>query len=125
MENKKTLCVEISDIFEAEQEDFVIDNVGERVGKSREDLKEYFSTTDTVVVKRLTREEADELSSRLENLELSVRIYDMDEKSEEKAKGEIRCPKCGCVLEFQDWRCPECYYEFPDFELGDDNEEDE
>jgi hypothetical protein len=37
----------------------------------------------------------------------------------------VRCPKCGFTLEFADWRCPECFYEFPDFDFVGDEGEDE
>ena len=117
---KKTLCVEVTDIFEPEQEDFVIEAVGDRVKQSREELKDYFETTDTIVIKRLARDEADAIVGKLEGKEVSVRIFDMDVERGQKETETVRCPKCGFQLEYPDWRCPECYYEFPDFELRDE-----
>ncbi len=122
---KNVYCLEISDIFEAEQEDFVIETIKPYMKEDREALKEYFEKTDTIEVKRLEKEEAEKLKATLAEEDLTVRIYNVKEKKEEQAAAKIRCPKCGHILEFPDWRCPECYYEFPDYELGEDEEDAE
>ncbi len=119
-QKRKSYNVEISDIFEPEQEDFVIDKVVGFVKQNGAELKEYFKTTDTIVVKRISEEDAKNLCEKLKNRDLSVRMYDVQEKKKEREAETIRCPKCGFVLEFPEWRCPDCYYEFPDFGFEDD-----
>jgi lipopolysaccharide biosynthesis regulator YciM len=42
---------------------------------------------------------------------------------EEKEADKVRCPSCGFVLEFLDWRCPECYHEFSEYEFFGDDED--
>ncbi|KPJ89818.1 MAG: hypothetical protein AMS17_00395 [Spirochaetes bacterium DG_61] len=116
---KNLYCVEISDILEPEQERFVIEKVKAYVKKKEEDWEEYFETTDTLDIKRLAEGEAKQLASSLEGKDLSVRVYQIGEKAEEMESRKSRCPRCGHVMEFPDWRCPECFYEFPDYEFED------
>ncbi len=114
-ERRKSYCVEISDIFDAEQEDFIIEKVRGFLRQSEEELREYFKTTDTIKVKKLSEEEAKKLVEEVKAVDVSVQVYDVDERRRETEAGAVRCPKCGYVLAFPDWRCPECYYEFPDY----------
>ena len=123
-QKKNSFGVEISDIFDEEQEDFVIEKVASYVKQNREELKEHFKTTDTIDVRRITEEDAKKLCTELEGKELSVRMYDIQQKKQEKETNQIRCPKCNTVLEDLEWRCPECYYEFPEYDfMGDDDED--
>lgn len=122
---KNIYCVEISDILEPEQEDFVIERVKDYVNKEKKALEEDFEKTDTIEIKRLLKEEAQNLAASLEGKDLSIRIYTIKEKTEEKEATQIKCPKCGFRLDYADWRCPECYYEFPDYERQGDEEESE
>ena len=124
---KKVLCVEISDILDSDQEDSVIEIVKGYLKKDEEELKDYFEQTDTIEVKRLSEDEVKKISSSLESIKnITVKVSNIDEKKVEKESTVIKCPKCGFILEFADWRCPECFYEFPDFDLsGDDDEEEE
>jgi lipopolysaccharide biosynthesis regulator YciM len=119
-QKRKSFNVEISDIFEPEQEDFVIDKVVGFMKQNVDELKDYFTTTDTIVVKRISEDDAKNLCEKLKNRDLAVRMYDVQEKKKEREAEKIRCPKCGFVLEFPEWRCPDCYYEFPDFGFEDD-----
>jgi len=123
-QKKSSFCVEISDILDEEQEDFVIEKLASFVKQNREELKEHFMTTDTIDVRRLTEEDAKKLCTELEGKELSVKMYDIQQKSLEKELNQIRCPKCNTVLETLEWRCPECYYEFPEYDFMGDDEED-
>jgi tRNA(Ile2) C34 agmatinyltransferase TiaS len=123
-QKKNSFGVEISDIYEEEQEDFVIENVASFVKQNREELKEHFKTTDTLNVKRITEEDARKLVSELDGKDLSLKVYNIEQKKKEKEENQIRCPKCNTVLESLEWRCPECYYEFPEYEFhGDDDAE--
>ncbi len=122
---KNIYCVEISDILEPEQEDFVIERIKDYVNKEKKAFEEYFEKTDTIEIKRLLKEEAQNLAVSLEGKDLSIRIYTIKEKTEEKEAAQIKCPKCGFRLDYADWRCPECYYEFPDNEHQGDEEESE
>ena len=121
--NKPGFNVEISDIFDDEQEDYVIEKVGERVRQSAEELKEYFKTTDSIEIKRLSEEEAKALCDALDGHDLNVRMYDVAQKQVEREDEKIRCPKCGAVMEALEWRCPECYHEFPEYDFQDDTSE--
>jgi len=123
-QKKSSFCVEISDILDEEQEDFVIEKLASFVKQNREELKEHFMTTDTIDVRRLKEEDAKKLCTELEGKELSVKMYDIQQKSLEKESNQIRCPKCNTVLETLEWRCPECYYEFPEYDFMGDDEED-
>ena len=123
-QKKNNFCVEISDIFEEDQEDFVIEKVVSFVKQNREELKEHFKTTDTIDVRRLTEEDAKKLCTELEGKELSVKMTDIQQKKQEKEDNQVRCPKCNTALETLDWRCPECYYEFPEYEFVGDDDED-
>ena len=126
-QKKNSFCVEISDIFEEEQEDVVIEKVASFVKQNREELKEHFKTTDTIDVRRLTEEDAKKLCTEIEGTELSVKMYDIQQSKQskqEKEVNQIRCPKCNTVLESLEWRCPECYYEFPEYQFEDDYTED-
>ena len=121
---KNIYYVEVSDILEPEQEESVIEIVKGHLNKDTETLKEYFEKTDTIEIKRLTEAEAQNLSERLKDVEdINVRVYDKNEKIEEKESTVVKCPKCGFILEYPEWRCPECFYEFPEYDF-DDNEED-
>lgn len=124
--NSESYSVEISDIFEPEQEDFVIELIKDYMDKDYESLKKYFEETDTITVSSLTEEKAREIVERAEALELSARIISLDEEVEkEKGSEKVVCPRCGFVLEFLDWRCPECYYEFPEYKMKGDEELEE
>jgi tRNA(Ile2) C34 agmatinyltransferase TiaS len=123
-QKKNSFSVEISDIYEEEQEDFVIEKVVSFVKQNREELKEHFKTTDTIEVKRIAEEDAQKLCTELEGKDLSVKMYNVDQKKQEKEANQIRCPKCNTVLESLEWRCPECYYEFPEYEYQGDDDAD-
>jgi lipopolysaccharide biosynthesis regulator YciM len=123
-QKKNTFNVEISDIFDEEQEEFVIQKVLPFLKQSAEELREQFKTTDTVEVRRMSEEEAKKLCSELEGRDLTVKMSDIKKRQTERAAEQIRCPKCGAVLEMLDWRCPECYHEFPEYEfVGDEDEQ--
>jgi tRNA(Ile2) C34 agmatinyltransferase TiaS len=122
-QKKATFNVEISDIFEDGQEDFVIGKVVPFLKESAEELKEHFKTTDTVEVRRISEEEAKRLCSELEGKDLAVRMYTVGERQKERVAEKIRCPKCKAVLDSLDWRCPECYYEFSEYEFRGDEDE--
>ena len=123
-QKKNSFSVEISDIFDEEQEDFVIEKVVSFVKQNREELKEHFKTTDTIEVKRIAEEDAQKLCTELEGKELSVKLYNIEQRKQEKEENQIRCPKCNTVLESLEWRCPECYYEFPEYEFQGDDDAD-
>ncbi len=120
---EKQYSVEITDIFEPEQEETVIERAGKYVRQTDEELRELFQTTDTLVVRKLAEDEAKKLVETLDGMDLTVRMYAADKKS--KKQETVKCPKCGFVLEYPEWRCPECYYEFPDYELEGDEEPEE
>ncbi len=123
---KNIYYVEVSDILEPEQEESVIEIVKGHLNKDTETLKEYFEKTDTIEIKRLTEAEAKNLSERLKDIEdISIRVYDWNEKIEEKKSSVVKCPKCGFILEYPEWRCPECYYEFPEYDFAADDEEED
>ncbi|HEB33379.1 MAG TPA: hypothetical protein ENI15_21275 [Spirochaetes bacterium] len=123
---KKVFCVEISDILDPDQEDSVIEIVKGYLKKDEEELKDYFDQTDTIEVKRLSEDEVKKISSSLESIkDISVKVFNIDEKKVEKESTVVKCPKCGFILEFADWRCPECFHEFPDFELSGEDDEEE
>jgi hypothetical protein len=125
-QKKPSFNVEISDIFEDEQEEAVIEKVASYVKQSEEELREYFKTTDTIEIRRISKEEAENLCRELEGRDLSLRMFDVNARKIEREAEQIRCPKCGTVLEVMEWRCPECYYEFPDYEfVGDGDTESE
>jgi len=123
MAKKKDLYyVEITDIIEPEQEDKVIEVVNSYVKKGYQEMKDYFQQTDTLQVKKLSKEDAEGIVSKLEGIEVITKIYSHEDKIKEAQSNKIRCPRCGYVLEYPDWRCPECYYEFPDYEYVDDDD---
>ncbi|RKX94590.1 MAG: hypothetical protein DRP55_10840 [Spirochaetes bacterium] len=123
MAKKKDLYyVEITDIIEPEQEDKVIEVVNSYVKKGYQEMKDYFQQTDTLQVKKLSKEDAEGIVSELEGIEVITKIYSHEDKIKEAQSNKIRCPRCGYVLEYPDWRCPECYYEFPDYEYVDDDD---
>jgi len=122
---KENYCVEISDILEPEQEDRVIEIVGTYLNKDYDALKAHFQSTDTVEVRRISKEKAHAIETQCNELELTTRIYSIDEKKKESEAHRVRCPRCGAILEYPDWRCPECYYEFPDYTFVGDDEEEE
>jgi len=121
-EKRKSFCVEISDILEPEQEDYIIEKVKRYLNKDYEEIKEYFKTTDTIKIKKLSEEEASNLNNELKELDVTTNVFNPQEKNEKKEASKIKCPKCGYVLDYPEWRCPECYYEFRDykFEYEDD-----
>ncbi|RKX94694.1 MAG: hypothetical protein DRP84_06400 [Spirochaetes bacterium] len=124
MAKKKDLYyVEITDIIEPEQEDKVIEVVNSYVKKGYQEMKDYFQQTDTLQVKKLSKEDAEGIVSKLEGIEVITKIYSHEDKIKEAQSNKIRCPRCGYVLEYPDWRCPECYYEFPDYEYVDDDDD--
>ena len=123
MAKKKDLYyVEITDIIEPEQEDKVIEVVNSYVKKGYQEMKDYFQQTDTLQVKKLSKEDAEGIVSKLDGIEVITKIYSHEDKIKEAQSNKIRCPRCGYVLEYPDWRCPECYYEFPDYEYVDDDD---
>jgi len=61
----------------------------------------------------------------LKSIDVTVNIYNVQEKKVEEEKPVVKCPKCGYKLEYSEWRCPECYYEFPDYDFQGDEEEEE
>jgi len=124
-EKKKLFCIEVSDILEPEQEDFVIEKVKGYLNKDSGELKDYFKTTDTLKVKKLSKEEANNLSRELSEVDVSINVYNTQEKKMKEESSRVKCPKCGHVLEYPEWRCPECYYEFPDYSFDSDLEKDE
>jgi len=126
MAKKKDLYyVEITDIIEPEQEDKVIEVVGSYLNKEYQELKDYFQQTDTIQIKKLEKDEAENIVEKLVGLDVVTKIYSQKEKLKEAQSGMIKCPRCGYVLEYPDWRCPECYYEFPDYEYVDDDDLEE
>jgi rubrerythrin len=116
--------IEISDIYDPDQEDFVIEKVKGYLKKEREELKDHFKETDTISVKKLSKDDAERLAKELESIDVKVALKSGKPKKKEEDKEVIRCPKCGAKLEYQDWRCPECYYEFPDYEYVGEEPED-
>jgi len=123
MAKKKDLYyVEITDIIEPEQKDKVIEVVNSYVKKGYQEMKDYFQQTDTLQVKKLSKEDAEGIVSKLDGIEVITKIYSHEDKIKEAQSNKIRCPRCGYVLEYPDWRCPECYYEFPDYEYVDDDD---
>jgi tRNA(Ile2) C34 agmatinyltransferase TiaS len=114
--------VEISEVYDPDQEDCVIEKIRGYVKKEAEELKEYFTETDTIEVKKLSEGDAKKLAVELEGIDVKVLVLS-GKKSEKKAKEteKIRCPKCRAVLESLDWRCPECYYEFPEYDYEDES----
>lgn len=123
-EKKKKFNVEITDIFEPEQEDAVINRIRGYMKENDEELKEYFKSTDTVVVKRLYGDEAQKLTEGLKGIDVTVSMFDVKEKRKEEEDTRVKCPHCGHMLEFQDWRCSECYYEFPNYTFTNDSDEE-
>lgn len=121
---KNVFCVEISDILEPEQEENVIEKIMSYVKEDRDALKNYFEKTDTIEIKRISEEEANKLADSLQGMDLSIRIYNISEKKEKKETTQIKCPKCGYVLDYPDWRCPECFYEYPDYEFIEEEKTD-
>jgi rubrerythrin len=121
-ENKNNYSIEITEIYEPEQEDFVIENVKGILKKNYEELKNYFKETDSIKVKKLTEEQAKALSQKLESVEVKVEITGEKNKKKVDKPPVIKCPKCGSKLEYLDWRCPECFYEFPEYDFKDEDE---
>lgn len=119
---RKTLHLEISDIIEPEQEEAVIREVADLVAENEEQLREHFRTTDTFVVKKLTPDQARALAEALKKHDLAVRTIDPRKQEPLGDQERVRCPRCGHVLEFADWRCPECYHEFEDYRFDEGQE---
>ena len=117
--------IEISEIYEEEQEDFVIEKVKGLLKKNKEELKAYFNETDTLVIKKLSKSDAEKLAKELDSIEVKVEVKSGKQKKKVEKEQEIRCSKCGAKLEFEDWRCPECFYEFPDYDFLDETSSDQ
>ena len=117
--------VEISEIYEEEQEDSVIDKVQGLVNKNKEQLKEYFKETDTLVVKKLSKSDAEKLVKEFEGIDVKVELMSGKAKKKVQKEPVIRCPKCGFKLEYMDWRCPECLHELPEYEFTDETSYDD
>jgi rubrerythrin len=117
--------IEISEIYEDEQEDFVIEKVKGLLKKNKEELKEHFKETDTIVIKKLSKSDAERLAKEFNEIDVKVEVKSGKQKKKAQKEPEIRCPKCGAKLEFKDWRCPECLYEFPDYDFSDDESSDQ
>jgi hypothetical protein len=123
---EKKYRLEISDVFEPGQESAVIGAVKPYVQKKSEELVEYFRSTDAIEVGGLSEDEARALRESLagSGVTVSVRGPGADRGSAEEARGPtaVTCPQCGAALEALDWRCPECFYEFPEYEYRDEVE---
>jgi len=117
--------IEISEIYEEEQEDFVIEKVQGLLKKNKEELKAHFKETDTLVIKKLAKSDAEKLAKEFDSIEVKVEVKSGKQKKKAEKEPEIRCPKCGAKLEFKDWRCPECLYEFPDYDFLDEEPSDQ
>ncbi len=118
------LTLEISDVFEPKQEAAVIEAVKDRAGKTGAELSAHFKATDSITVGGLTEAEADAIRRELEPLGVTVRARGTgaearDEDGEPKREA-VACPRCGSILETLDWRCPECFYEYPEYEYRDE-----
>ena len=123
---EKKFSLEISDVFEPGQETAVIEAVKDHVKKSGDQLAEYFRSTDSIEVGALSEGEANALRERLEGCGVTVRVRGPGAASEaadeEGGQTSVTCPQCGTALEALDWRCPECFYEFPEYEYRDEVE---
>jgi tRNA(Ile2) C34 agmatinyltransferase TiaS len=123
---EKTFSLEISDVIEPEQEAAVIEAVKEYVRKDQDELREYFRTTDTIEVCGLDEDEARALQGRLERckvtLSLRRRGVSQGVAADSGEQASVTCPRCGTRLESLDWRCPECFYEFPEYDYRDEVE---
>jgi lipopolysaccharide biosynthesis regulator YciM len=121
-EKDERFTVEISEVYDPDQEEFVIEKIKGYMKKEAEELKEYFTETDTIVVKRLSEADAKKLAAGLESVDVKVLVLSGKKaKENEETTEKIRCPKCHATLEFLDWRCPECYYEFPEYDYEDES----
>ncbi|MBN2322562.1 MAG: hypothetical protein JXQ30_02410 [Spirochaetes bacterium] len=121
-EKDESFTVEISEVYDPDQEEFVIEKIKGYMKKEAEELKEYFAGTDTIAVKRLSEADAKKLASGLESVDVKVLVLSGKKaKENEETTEKIRCPKCHAMLEFLDWRCPECYYEFPEYDYEDES----
>ena len=120
-EKKSLYSIEITDIYEPEQEDFVIEKVKGILRKDYDELKEYFKETDSLRVKKLTEDKAKTLAIELESVDVKVEIIGEKKKKKGDEPPAIKCPKCGTKLEYMDWRCPECFYEFPEYDYKDED----
>ena len=117
-----TYSVEISEVYDPEQEDTVIEKIKGYSKKDSGALKELFAETDTIEVKKLSKTDAEKLAGELESIDVKVRVTSGKKTGKKAQESEkVRCPKCGAALEFLDWRCPECYYEFPEYEYMDES----
>jgi rubrerythrin len=116
---KKNYCVRISEILQPDQEQFVMERLAAHIKKDAKEWEDYFRGTDTVEIKRLSEEEAASLAATLEGNELEVSVYRLSEKAAENESVKLKCPRCGYAMEYPDWRCPECFYEFPEYDFDD------
>jgi hypothetical protein len=123
---EKKFNLEISDVIEPEQETAVIEAVREYVKKNKDELTEYFRSTDAIEIGGISEGEAQSLRERLERCGVTVSIREpragQGAAEEEGGKTSVTCPQCGAALEELDWRCPECFYEFPEYEYKDEVE---
>ena len=123
-ENK--FCLDVTDVIEPEQEAAVIEAVKGYVKKNRDELHAYFKATDSIEVGGLAEGEALALREKLEHWNVTLRIRGPGESGEDSedssGRERVTCPQCGAVLESLDWRCSECFYEFPEYEYRDEVE---
>ena len=66
--------VEISEVYDPDQEDVVIEKIKGYVKKETEELKAHFSETDTIVVKKLSEGESKKLAGDLEGFNVKVLV---------------------------------------------------
>jgi rubrerythrin len=123
---EKKFCLRITDVIEPEQEAAVIEAVKDYVRKSNDELRAYFRATDSIEVGGLEEREAVSIREKLERWNVTMRIRGSDEGGGDAAasreRAQVICPRCGTRLESLDWRCPECFYEFPEYEYRDEAE---
>jgi rubrerythrin len=125
-EKEKRFSLEISDVIEPEQEAAVIEAVKEYVKKNHDELREYFKSTDTIEVGGLGESEARSLLQRLERCKVTTSLRGpgagRGDAADSGERASVTCPQCGTRLESLDWRCPECFYEFPEYDYRDEVE---
>jgi hypothetical protein len=124
--NEKRFILEISDVIEPEQEAAVIEAVKGHVAKTGEELSDYFKATDAIEIGGLLEAEVFDLREKLKAAGVTVRLggagVEAEGADEEPAVESVTCPRCGARLESLDWRCPDCFYEFPEYEYRDEGD---